>query len=208
MLFGGERYEALLSQKGERIVKALCQKELLPNPSDDINHTIQLIIASHACIPLSSEHLRSVAYFLDSNITTHTQKHLHVPEDAKCPVCGMFVYKYPKWAAMIEHGGKKYYFDGVKDMMKYYIFDGDFPYSRHTITQMVVVDYYTLEPLDAVNATYVYDSDITGPMGREFVAFDSPQKAKQFHDEHHGNGVLSFKQITAQKVMALDGLEY
>ena len=39
---------------------------------------------------------------------------------AKCPVCGMFVNKYPKWTAVIETSdGTNYYFDGVKDMMKF-----------------------------------------------------------------------------------------
>jgi len=27
---------------------------------------------------------------------------VEVREDEKCPVCGMFVYKYPKWAAQIS----------------------------------------------------------------------------------------------------------
>jgi copper chaperone NosL len=42
-----------------------------------------------------------------------------VPKDAKCPVCGMFVAKYPQWVALIETPEKNIYFDGVKDMMKY-----------------------------------------------------------------------------------------
>ena len=45
---------------------------------------------------------------------------IEVPEDAKCPVCGMFVSKYPKWVAQIKIKMDIYhYFDGVKDMMKF-----------------------------------------------------------------------------------------
>ena len=39
----------------------------------------------------------------------------------KCPVCGMFVAKYPDWTAeIIFSDGSVVFFDGVKDMMKYY----------------------------------------------------------------------------------------
>jgi nitrous oxide reductase accessory protein NosL len=42
------------------------------------------------------------------------------PKD-KCPVCGMFVAKYPDWvAAFVFRDGSTVFFDGVKDMMKYY----------------------------------------------------------------------------------------
>jgi len=55
---------------------------------------------------------------------------------------------------------QKLYFDGVKDMMKYYIFDGDFVYNRNLISQMKVSDYYTLDEIDAKDAYYVIDSNI------------------------------------------------
>ena len=39
----------------------------------------------------------------------------------KCPVCGMFVAKYPDWVAeIIFKDGSAVYFDGCKDMFKYY----------------------------------------------------------------------------------------
>ena len=37
-----------------------------------------------------------------------------------CPVCGMFVAKYPEWIATIVFGdGTAVHFDGAKDMFKY-----------------------------------------------------------------------------------------
>ena len=39
----------------------------------------------------------------------------------KCPVCGMFVAKYPDFVDQIVFkDGTHAFFDGVKDMMKYY----------------------------------------------------------------------------------------
>ena len=38
----------------------------------------------------------------------------------KCPVCGMFVAKYPDWLAAVRfRDGSHVFFDGAKDMFKY-----------------------------------------------------------------------------------------
>jgi nitrous oxide reductase accessory protein NosL len=136
-----------------------------------------------------------------------TNKHLSVPSEAKCPVCGMFVSKYPKWAALMVVDEKKYYFDGVKDMMKYYIFDGDFPYDRSSISKMSVSDYYTLEEIPAQEAIYVLGSNVFGPMGNELIPFKSKVSAETFMEEHNGKSMHAFGEITDKMVMALDGIE-
>ena len=39
----------------------------------------------------------------------------------KCPVCGMFVAKYPDWVGeIIFTDGSVAFFDGAKDLFKYY----------------------------------------------------------------------------------------
>ena len=39
----------------------------------------------------------------------------------KCPVCGMFVYKYPDWVGeIIFKDGSIAFFDGAKDLFKFY----------------------------------------------------------------------------------------
>ena len=45
-----------------------------------------------------------------------------VPEPGdKCPVCGMFVAKYPDWVAKVRFAdGQTAFFDGVKDLCKFY----------------------------------------------------------------------------------------
>jgi len=95
----------------------------------------------------------------------------------------------------------------VKDMMKYYIFDGDFVYDRKEIKKMTVSDYYTLEEISAKEAFFVLDSDIFGPMGRELIPFKIQKSAKAFMDEHHGKQMVKFSEITDKMVMKLDGIE-
>jgi nitrous oxide reductase accessory protein NosL len=195
-----------LAQKGERIAKVMCDIKKLPSAQGTIEEIKQKIVASKACRPLNKRKLEAVAYYISNGSMPQTQKHLHVPHDAKCPVCGMYVSKYPKWAASMQIDGKTYYFDGVKDMMKYYIFDGDFPYDRHAITSLKVTDYYTLEAIDAKDAFYVLDPDLFGPMGHELVPFKTQKSAQTFMQEHHGKKIVRFDEITDSMVMALDGI--
>jgi len=196
-----------LSNKGEKIAKALCTKEKLPSAVGTIEQLVQKIQNSQACPALSKAKLEAVAYYISNGSMQQNANHLQVPKGAKCPVCGMFVSKYPKWAASMTYNNKTLYFDGVKDMMKYYIFDGDFIYDRKAITQIMVTDYYTLEAIDAKEAFYVNDSTIFGPMGRELIPFKSLKSAKAFEADHSSRGIVKFDKITDAMIMRLDGLE-
>jgi len=118
----------------------------------------------------------------------------------------MFVSKYPKWAAVMVVNNKHYYFDGVKDMMKFYFFDANFPYDRSKIQKMKVTNYYTLKAIDAKSAFYVYDSKQYGPMGRELIPFSSKSEALNFIKDH-GGSLMRFNEITPKLVMALDGID-
>ena len=196
-----------LSNKGEKIVETLCDSKKLPSAQGTIEQLMEKIKTSKACPPLSKSKLEAVAYYVSNGSMKLVGKHIDVPVKAKCPVCGMFVAKYPKWAARIKYDDKNFYFDGVKDMMKYYIFDGDFPYDRTHISEITVSDYYTLEEISAKEAFYVLDSDIFGPMGRELIPFKSEKSAKAFMDDHNGKAMVKFDEITDKMVMALDGIE-
>ena len=196
-----------LAQKGERIVKVMCEQSKLPHVTGNIETIKKEILSSGSCKHLSPTKLEAVAYYLQHGSIKENSQHLAVLDDAKCPVCGMFVSKYPKWAAMMKHDGKVYYFDGVKDMMKYYIFDGDFPYDRSHISKMIVSDYYTIDEIPAKEAFYVLDADVFGPMGHELIAFKDKKSAQTFMTEHHGKKIVRFNEITDAMVMALDGIE-
>jgi len=197
-----------LSQKGKKIAKVLCDETKLPSADGSIEQLILKVEESHACSKLSKSKLEALAYYLSNGDIKQTKAHIQVPSGAKCPVCGMLTSKYPKWAGFMEVDGKPYYFDGVKDMMKYYIFDIDFPYDREKITRFRVTDFYTLEAIPARDAFYVLGSDVYGPMGNELIPFQTKDAAKNFSDDHKGQKIVLFSEITPQMVMALDGVEY
>ena len=128
------------------------------------------------------------------------------PKD-KCPVCGMFVAKYPDFTAVLTFkDGDRAFFDGVKDMMRYYFNPQKYDPSRKRddIVDIRVTDYYRLVVIDGLKAFYVSGSDIYGPMGRELIAFEIEEDAKEFLKDHRGNAVLKFQEIHNDIVNRMD----
>jgi nitrous oxide reductase accessory protein NosL len=128
------------------------------------------------------------------------------PKD-KCPVCGMFVAKYPDFvAALTFKDGTHAFFDGVKDMMRYYFNLQKYNPSkkRGDITQVHVTDYYSLDFVDGFKAFYVSGSDIYGPMGKELIPFEKESAAKEFLKDHKGKAVLRFQDINKDVMKGLD----
>jgi copper chaperone NosL len=129
------------------------------------------------------------------------------PKD-KCPVCGMFVSKYPDFMAVITYTeGTHVFFDGVKDMMKYYFNLKKYAPGKKVedMASIHVTDYYSLIPINGFTAFYVSGSDIYGPMGRELIPFKNKNDAEEFLKDHHGRAVYGFQDITDDVVKGLDG---
>lgn len=120
------------------------------------------------------------------------------PKDKdKCPVCGMFVKDYPEWwCEIILNNGKVYFFDGTKDMFKFYLQPEAYGVKKKfKIVKVYVKDYYTLDWIDAYSAYYVIDSDVYGPMGNELIPFTSKEDAIEFKYDHNGSKILQFNDI-------------
>ncbi len=187
---------------GKKIYDKNCKKELDPNNYVQINELKADLQENHLCGTLGENELQPLSLYIwevkrfeanDKRLDT-----IQVTKDEKCPICGMFVYKYPKWAAQIFYEGKHYSFDGVKDMMKYYF------ENRDDIKKILVTDYYSQKAIDASSAFYVLGSDVYGPMGKELIPFSSQKEAKAFSMDHKGERVVGFKEITISEINKLD----
>jgi len=208
-------YTKKLYAMGEKIYKKRCKKIDL---SDfiEINELKSEIVQEKLCGTLDEKHLHALALYLwdvkrEGGISNKTQK-VKVDEDEKCPVCGMFVYKYPRWATQIfyKHGDDEHHlsFDGVKDMMKFYFNNkkwGKYDYAkRKNITKILVTDYYKQYAIDARKAYFVIGSNIYGPMGNELVPFSTLEEAKNFKNDHKGTKILKFSDIKETLPYMLD----
>ena len=125
----------------------------------------------------------------------------------KCPVCGMFVAKYPDFLTQIVFkDGSHVFFDGVKDMMKYYFDLAKYNPSKQAtdIVSILVTDYYSLKLIDGLTAYYVFGSNVYGPMGKELVPFVGEPEAKEFMKDHAGKSIYRFNDINSHLIKILD----
>lgn len=129
------------------------------------------------------------------------------PAGAKCPVCGMFIAKYPDWTATVRFkDGTTSYYDGPKDMFTHYFDTARYtPAKRQAdIVALAVKEYYSLAMIDARTAFFVSGSDVNGPMGSELIPFSTKKDATSFKLDHKGKLILRFSDVTRQTIKSLN----
>jgi len=147
-----------------------------------------------------------VGFFVISAFAADPQPSMPADRD-KCPVCGMFVAKYPDFVAQVRfRDGSTAFFDGVKDMLKYF---QDLPRyapgrKKTDIAAIYVKDYYSLGHINGYRAYYVVGSDVYGPMGKELIPFGKRADALEFLKDHKGRVVLTFREIDAAIMKGLE----
>lgn len=200
---------------GEKIYNAQCKKDHL-NPHDfkTISALKAHIKHSGVCGELEDKELQALSLYLWEVLgheATSKEKTttLMIQKDEKCPVCGMFAYKYPKWAARMTYveNGKPiaHAFDGVKDLLKFYQNPSKWGnYTKHPDADLTILvsDYYTGEAMDGMKAFYVVGSDVMGPMGKEFVPFKTLNSAQTFMKDHKGLKIVEFSKIDEALIYA------
>jgi nitrous oxide reductase accessory protein NosL len=193
-------------KKGKKIYNIMCDKKAISTILYDNKEELKYQIKDkNYCSNINDKKLKSVILYLTNKSTPNQQDSLFVPKGSKCPVCGMFTAKYPKWTATIkEEDGKTHYFDGVKDMMKYYFDPERYHHKKQAFREILVSDYYTLKTITAQEAWYVVGANIYGPMGNEFIPFKTQSDAKEFLKEHFGKKIVKFSEISEDLVYSLD----
>lgn len=125
----------------------------------------------------------------------------------KCPVCGMFVARFPDWTAAVRYrDGAWAYCDGPKDLFTHLLKPAR-PQPGRALADaaaVVVKDYYSLAFIDARKAWFVLGSSVLGPMGRELVPFAREADARGFLKDHGGQRVVAFPEVTPQLLKALE----
>lgn len=142
-----------------------------------------------------------------ASVTAEIALPLPPAKEDKCPVCGMFVAKYPDFLAQIVFTDGSYaFFDGAKDMFKYYFNMKAYntPKKAADIAFIFVTDYYSIAPVDGRTAWYVVGSDVFGPMGRELISFEQEADASEFMKDHSGEKLIRFDYVTPELINGLD----
>ena len=153
--------------------------------------------------------LLTAALFCTLVLSAHAQQ-LTVPNPGDrdtCPVCGMFVARYPEWVATVVYAdGHAHHFDGAKDLFKYLLDLGRWApgHRAEDIVTIAVTDYYAVQRIDARSAWYVIGSDMLGPMGHELIPHPTEGEAEEFRRDHKGARVLRYGDVTPDLLRRLD----
>ena len=152
------------------------------------------IIFTYTSIPL-------LLFLLVSStlVSADAKKPVEVKKRDKCPVCGMFVAKYPDWIAqVIFEDGTYDVFDGPKDMFKYYFNLKEYNPSKKIsdIAAVFVTEYYSAKLTDARKVLFVLGSNVYGPMGVELIPISTMDEAREFMQDHKGTRIVKFEEVT------------
>jgi len=145
--------------------------------------------------------------FFNMNLSYADEPEVTIKKSDRCPVCGMFVYKYPKWVAqIIFKDGTSYFYDGAKDMFKHIFDTAKYTAGKKAedIKAIYVTDYYEVELIEAKSAFYVLGSDVLGPMGHELLPFKDQESAQEFLEDHKGKSIIRFQDVTPAIIESLD----
>jgi nitrous oxide reductase accessory protein NosL len=151
----------------------------------------------------------TAALFSSLALLAHAQP-LDVPSPGErdtCPVCGMFVARYPEWiATVVYRDGHAHHFDGAKDLFKYLLDLGRWApgHRAEDMAAIAVTDYYGVSRIDARVAWYVIGSDVLGPMGHELIPHASEAEAQEFLQDHKGSRILRFGDVDLELLQRLD----
>ncbi|MFA6190997.1 MAG: nitrous oxide reductase accessory protein NosL [Sulfurimonas sp.] len=194
--------EKRIYQIGKNVYDKMCTHDIDLRNYSTIDELKNSIKNDNLCKPLKEDLVEALSTYLWE--VKRAPEHVEAKEvivvnkDEKCPICGMFVYKYPKWVAQIFYKESNLSFDGVKDLMKFYLKD------KPTVEKILVTDYYSQKAIDAKTAYFVLGADIYGPMGSELIPFEHENDAKSFYMDHQGKKILKFEEITTQDIEKID----
>ncbi len=122
-------------------------------------------------------------------------------KDDRCPVCGMFVYKYPKWAAgFVFQSGARYFHCCPKCMVHNLLHVPKYQpgETREHIRQIWVTEYYTTKPMDAREAFFVVGTSLVGPMGLDLIPVRGKTAAESLKNDYQGQLIVTLDEVTAE----------
>lgn len=116
-----------------------------------------------------------------------------------CIYCGMPVVEFPKWQTSILTDKEKMEFCSPRCLFIEYLEQKD----KLQDTKVLVTDYYDLEKIDGRTAFFVIKSDVLGPMGHDLVPFKTKADAENFQNDHQGQKILAFQEVTMEIIQEL-----
>lgn len=129
-----------------------------------------------------------------------------IPAHARCPVCGMYPARNPRWAAQtVFKDGAAHFFDSPADLFAFLqkVDRHDKHYSLDDVAVSFISDFETGQWIEAKNAFFVHGSSVVGPMrDADLPAFTSRNAAGALA-HNRGGKVLTFAEVTPELIQSL-----
>lgn len=130
-----------------------------------------------------------------------------IPADARCPVCGMYPARFPRWAAQsLFKDGAAHYFDSPLDLFVFLhkVNRHDRRYDQDDVAVSFVTDFETGQWIEAHHAFFVHGSSVFGPMrDADLPAFASREAAATL-TRSRGGRVLGLTDVTPELILSLN----
>ena len=113
---------------------------------------------------------------------------MQISAEDRCPVCGMKVIRYPKFAAAIQlRSSATFYFCSTGCMIRSWMHPEIYLAVAATeLKQPVVKEYFSGRQVDGRRIIFVSGSDVIGPMGPALVPVMDENYLKTFKKRHGG----------------------
>jgi nitrous oxide reductase accessory protein NosL len=121
-------------------------------------------------------------------------------ENDNCKTCGMHSLPYSKWNVTWKNTNQTQWFCSPRCM---FIQIHKTPSLVNPSDSLLVTDYYTQQRIAAQKAFFVIGSDITSPMGHDFVPLQDEKAATDFMTEHKGKQILRFEEVNNEVIKNL-----
>ena len=129
-----------------------------------------------------------------------------IPPKARCPVCGMYPARFPRWAAQtLFKDGAAHFFDSPVDLFAFLhrLDRHSRSYTLDDVAVSFVSDFETGQWIEAKNAFFVHGSSAVGPMrDADLPAFTSRNAAGALA-HNRGGKVLTFAEVTPELIQSL-----
>lgn len=129
-----------------------------------------------------------------------------VPAAARCPVCGMYPARFPRWAAqVIFKDGAAHYFDSPVNLFDFLnkVHRYDRRHTRDDVAASYVSDLESGQWIEVEHAFFVQGSAAVGPMRRPDMPAFASRKAAEVFARHYGGTVLTPADVTPTLLRSL-----
>jgi copper chaperone NosL len=134
-------------------------------------------------------------------------RQMRISSGDRCPVCGMPVMNYEKFAGAVQLKDETtYYFCSAGCLIRAWLHPEIFIGApRGALQTAVVREYFTGRTIDARRVFWVAGSDVIGPMGPALVPLRDKRSVQTFIHRHGGHDTFLLDELDDERWFAITG---